>query len=125
MSLKNQGIVDTYLASKMKEAVDVVVQLQTNKLIEEAQPENQEFLNQTAYAVAASLSEFELKKILIDKIETNKSINRSDNQKNLYNSLVESYNSNKDIITSYGDVVLLKRGRDDQDKDEDASAGSN
>ncbi|GJS58214.1 hypothetical protein Tco_0652998 [Tanacetum coccineum] len=31
--------------------------------------------------------------------------------------------SDKDIITSYGDVVLLKRGRDDQDKDEDPSAG--
>ncbi|GKB75488.1 hypothetical protein Tco_0942383 [Tanacetum coccineum] len=146
------GIVDTYLASKMKEAVDVAVQLQTNKLREEAQAENQEFLNQvdstmktiikdqvkaqvskimpkiekyvteslgaevlvrstnqpqTAYAVAASLSEFELKKILIDKMEANKSINRSDNQKNLYNALVESYNSDKDIITSYGDVVLL------------------
>nr|GFA59713.1 hypothetical protein [Tanacetum cinerariifolium] len=34
------------------------------------------------------------------------------------------YNSDKDIITSYGDVVTLKRGRDDQDKDEDPSAGS-
>ncbi|GJV16903.1 hypothetical protein Tco_1362226 [Tanacetum coccineum] len=40
------GIVDTYLASKMKEAVDVVVQLQINKLSEEAHAENQEFLNQ-------------------------------------------------------------------------------
>ncbi|GJT52587.1 hypothetical protein Tco_0978744 [Tanacetum coccineum] len=79
---------------------------------------------QMAYAVAASLSEFELKKILIDKIEANKSINKSDNQKNLYNALVESYNSDKDIITSYGDVVILKRGRDDQDKDEDLFAGS-
>ncbi|GJV56979.1 hypothetical protein Tco_1457984 [Tanacetum coccineum] len=79
---------------------------------------------QTSYAVAASLSEFELKKILIDKMETNKSINRSDIQKNLYNALVEAYNSDKDIITSYGDVVTLKRGRDDQDKDEDPSAGS-
>ncbi|GKB19634.1 hypothetical protein Tco_0853557 [Tanacetum coccineum] len=140
------GIVDTYLASKMKETVDVTVQLQTNKLREEAQAENQEFLNQIkkyvteslgaevlvrstnqpqmAYAVAASLSEFELKKILIDKIESNKLINRSDNQKNLYNALVESYNYDKDIITSYCDVVLLKRGRDDQDKDEDPSAGS-
>ncbi|GJS89569.1 hypothetical protein Tco_0772205 [Tanacetum coccineum] len=78
---------------------------------------------QTSYAVEASLSEFELKKILINKIEANKSINRSDNQNNLYNALVKSYNY-KDIITSYGDVVLLKRGRDDQDKDEDPSAGS-
>ncbi|GJT39908.1 hypothetical protein Tco_0939773 [Tanacetum coccineum] len=80
--------------------------------------------SQTAYAVAALLLEFELKKILIDKIEANKSINRSDNQNNLYNALVESYNFDKDIITSYGDVVLLKRGRDDQDNDEDPSAGS-
>nr|GEW47663.1 hypothetical protein [Tanacetum cinerariifolium] len=162
-------IVDKYLASKMKEAVNVTIQLQKNKLREEAQAENQDFLNQVdstmkkiikdlvkeqvskmmpkiekyvtetlrakvlvrttnqpqiAYAFAASLSEFELKKILIDKIEANKSINISDTQKNLYNALVESNNSEKDIITSYGDVVLLKRGRDDQDKDEDPSDGS-
>ncbi|GJV96582.1 hypothetical protein Tco_1548159 [Tanacetum coccineum] len=58
-------------------------------------------------------------------METNKSINRSDIQKNLYNALVEAHNSDKDIITSYGDVVTLKRGRDDQDKDEDPSTGSN
>ncbi|GJY28065.1 hypothetical protein Tco_0403832 [Tanacetum coccineum] len=130
------GIVDQYLASKMKEAVDVAVWLQSNKLKEEAEAENQEFFNQvdstikaiikeqTSYAIAASLSEFELKKILIDKMETNKSINRSNIQKNLYNALVEAYNSEKDIITSNGDVVTLKRGRDDQDKDEDPSAGS-
>ncbi|GJV60752.1 hypothetical protein Tco_1466852, partial [Tanacetum coccineum] len=80
---------------------------------------------QTSYTVAASLSEFKLKKILIDKIETNKSIDRSDTQKNLYNALVESYKTDNDIITSYGDVVILKRGRDDQDKDEDPSARSN
>nr|GEY70354.1 hypothetical protein [Tanacetum cinerariifolium] len=79
---------------------------------------------QTAYAVAASLSKIKLKKILIYKMVTNKSINRLDTQKNLYNALVESYNSNKDIITSYGDVVLLKKGRDDQDKYENPSAGS-
>nr|GFA48761.1 hypothetical protein [Tanacetum cinerariifolium] len=48
----------------------------------------------------------------------------SDIQKNLYNALIESYNFDKDIITSYGDVVTLKRGRDDQDKDEDPSVGS-
>nr|GEW64222.1 hypothetical protein [Tanacetum cinerariifolium] len=48
-----------------------------------------------------------------------------DIQKNLYNAFVKSYNSDKDIITSYGDVVTLKRGRDDQDNDEDPSVGSN
>nr|GEZ11103.1 hypothetical protein [Tanacetum cinerariifolium] len=63
--------------------------------------------------------------ILIEKIEENKSVNRSYIQKNLYNALVESYNFDKDIITSYGDVFTLKRGRDDQDKDEDPSTRSN
>ncbi|GJW86797.1 hypothetical protein Tco_0162137 [Tanacetum coccineum] len=149
------AIVDNYLASKLKDAVDVAIQLQSNKLREETQVENEEFLKQidsnmkaiikeqvkaqvskimpkvekyvtkslgaevlvrstnqpqTSYDVAASLSEFELKKILINKIEENKSINRSDSQKNLYNALVKSYNSDKDIIFSYGDVVTLKRG---------------
>ncbi|GKA90217.1 hypothetical protein Tco_0812087 [Tanacetum coccineum] len=118
------GIVDSYLASKMKEAVDVAVQLQTNKLREEAQAENQEFLNQTSYALATALSEFELKKILIDKMEANKSIDRSGFQKNLYNALFESYNNDNDIMSSYGDVVILKRERDDQDKDKDPFAGS-
>nr|GEU70825.1 putative reverse transcriptase domain-containing protein [Tanacetum cinerariifolium] len=51
------GIVDTYLASKMKERVDVVVQLQTNKLREEAQAKNQEFLNQVDSTMKAIIKE--------------------------------------------------------------------
>nr|GEV57471.1 retrotransposon protein, putative, Ty3-gypsy subclass [Tanacetum cinerariifolium] len=157
------------LPSPLKEEVNVAVWLQSNKLQEEAEAENQEFINQvdstikqilkeqvkaqvskimpqiekhitksmgaevlvrstnqpqTFYAVATSLSEFELKKILIDKMKMNKSINRSYIQKNLYIALIEAYNSDKDIFTSYGDVATLKRGRDDQDKDEDHLAGS-
>ncbi|GJV40831.1 hypothetical protein Tco_1419271, partial [Tanacetum coccineum] len=163
-------IVDNYLASKMKDAVNVAVQLKSNKLREEAQVENDEFLKQidsniraiikdqvkaqifkimpkvekyvtdslgaevlarssnqpqTSYAAAASLSEFELKKIIIDKCKENKSMNISNIQKHLCNTLIESYSSDKDLFTSYGDVVTLKRGRDDQDKDEEPSAGSN
>ncbi|GKB54386.1 hypothetical protein Tco_0905139 [Tanacetum coccineum] len=37
------GIVNEYLGSKMKEAVDVAIQLKSNKLREEAQAENQEY----------------------------------------------------------------------------------
>ncbi|GJU19982.1 hypothetical protein Tco_1153324 [Tanacetum coccineum] len=80
---------------------------------------------QASYAVASSLLELELKKILMDKMEENKSIDRSDVQKNLYIALLEAYNSDKDLLSSYGKVVTLKRGRDDQDKDEEPSAGSN
>nr|GFB10190.1 hypothetical protein [Tanacetum cinerariifolium] len=40
--------------------------------------------SRTLYAIAADLSEMELKKILIEKMEGNKSIQRSDEQRNLY-----------------------------------------
>ncbi|GJU21869.1 hypothetical protein Tco_1155211 [Tanacetum coccineum] len=39
------GIVDAYLANKMNEAVKTVVQLQSDKLKDEAQAENEDFLN--------------------------------------------------------------------------------
>ncbi|GKC85624.1 hypothetical protein Tco_1141341 [Tanacetum coccineum] len=93
----------------MQEAVKTAVQLQSERLRNEAQAENEDFLNklddnikkiikdqvikdqvkeQTSLATAANLSELELKKILIEKIESNKR-------------------------------------RDDEDKDEEPSAGSN
>nr|GEY34677.1 retrovirus-related Pol polyprotein from transposon TNT 1-94 [Tanacetum cinerariifolium] len=64
-------------------------------------------------------------KILIKKMEGKKSIHRSDEQRNLYKALVEAYKSNKIILDTYGDIVTLKRRRDDDaDKDEEPSAGS-
>ncbi|GKD29730.1 hypothetical protein Tco_1240508 [Tanacetum coccineum] len=47
--------------------------------------------SKTSLAIAANLSELELKKILIEKMESNKSIHRSNEQKNLYKALVEAY----------------------------------
>nr|GEV68783.1 hypothetical protein [Tanacetum cinerariifolium] len=80
--------------------------------------------SKTSYAVAADLSEMELKKILIEKMEGNKSIQRSDEQRNLYKALVEAYESDKIILDTYEETVTLKRGRDDDtDKDEEPSAG--
>ncbi|GKB56422.1 hypothetical protein Tco_0912608 [Tanacetum coccineum] len=168
------GIVDAYLANKMNEAVKTVVQLQSDRLRDEAQAENEDFLNKlddnikkiikdqvkeqvkaqvskilpriektvneqleaevmtrssteskTSLAIAANLSELELKKILIEKMESNKSIHRSNEQKNLYKALVEAYESDKLILDTYGDTVSFKRRRDDEDKDEEPSAGSN
>ncbi|GJV59615.1 hypothetical protein Tco_1465715 [Tanacetum coccineum] len=78
----------------------------------------------TSHVVAANLSELELKKILIDKMENNKSINRSDQQKNLYKSLVDAYEADKSILDTYGDIVTFKRRREDKDDDEEPSAGS-
>ncbi|GJU84590.1 hypothetical protein Tco_1292136 [Tanacetum coccineum] len=129
------GIVDQYLANKIKEAVDVAVQLKSDRIREEAQAKNQQFLEsidegmkkvikeqvksevskitpqieklvneqlesevlvrslkeaKTSHAVAANLSELELKKILIDKMEANKSISKSDIQSQLYKALVKA-----------------------------------
>ncbi|GKB32866.1 hypothetical protein Tco_0872267 [Tanacetum coccineum] len=67
---------------------------------------------QSSYATAASLTEFELKKILINKIKENKSMNRLDVQKNLYNTLIESYNSDKDILTSYEPIFAQEEEHD-------------
>ncbi|GJV43889.1 hypothetical protein Tco_1428425 [Tanacetum coccineum] len=164
------GIVDTYLANKMNEAVKTAVQLQSDRLRDEAQAENEDFINKldenikkiikeqvkeqvtkilprieksvneqleaevlirssneakTSHAVVANLSELELKKILIDKMENNKLIDRSFQQKNLYKALVDAYESEKDILATYGDTVTLKRHRDDEDEDEEPSPGSN
>ncbi|GJX05463.1 hypothetical protein Tco_0191379 [Tanacetum coccineum] len=117
------GILDTYPANKMNEAIKTVVQLQSDRLRYEAQSKSEDFINKidenikkfikkqvkvqvkeqvtkilprieksvneqleaevlirssneakTSYAVAANLSELDLKKILIDKIENNKSM---------------------------------------------------
>ncbi|GKB35423.1 hypothetical protein Tco_0880365 [Tanacetum coccineum] len=168
------GIVDAYLANKMNEVVKTDVQLQSNRLIDEAQGKNEDFLNKLdenikkiikdqvkeqvkaqvskilpriektvneqledevmtrstteskkSLAIAANLSELELKKILIEKMESNKSIHRSNEQKNLYKALVEAYKSDKLILNTYGDTVSFKRCKDDEDKDEEPSAGSN
>nr|GEY00011.1 hypothetical protein [Tanacetum cinerariifolium] len=69
------GIVNQYMDQQMNEVVKVAVQIQFDRLRDEAQRENEEFLSsRTSYAVAADLSEMELKKILIEKIEGNKEI---------------------------------------------------
>nr|GEY38018.1 hypothetical protein [Tanacetum cinerariifolium] len=80
--------------------------------------------SKTSYAVAAKLPELELKKIIIENMESNKSIYRSDEQRNLYKALVDSYECDKIILDTYGDMVMLKRCYDDEDKGEEPSAGS-
>ncbi|GJX08254.1 hypothetical protein Tco_0196186 [Tanacetum coccineum] len=147
------GIADAYLANKMNEAVKTAVQLKSDRLRDEAQAENEDFLNKlddnikkiikdqvkehvksqvskilpriektineqleakvmtcssteskTSLAITANLSELELKKILIEKMDSNKSIHRSNEQKNLYKALVEAYKSDKLILDTYGDT---------------------
>nr|GFA62103.1 hypothetical protein [Tanacetum cinerariifolium] len=80
--------------------------------------------SKTSYAVAADLSEIELKKILINKMEGNKSIQRSEEQWNLYKALVEAYEADTTILDSYGESAILKRRREDDDDQEGPFVGS-
>nr|GFB36921.1 hypothetical protein [Tanacetum cinerariifolium] len=167
------GIVHQYMDQHMKEAVREAVQIQTDRIQDSLQRENDEFLrnidenmkkvlkglvknqvkeqvsrilprieefvnatleakvltrssysSRTSYAVVADLSEMELKKILIEKMEGNKYIQRSDEQRNLYKALVEAYEADKTILDTYGDSTILKRRREDDDQ-EGPSAGPN
>nr|GEZ29162.1 hypothetical protein [Tanacetum cinerariifolium] len=71
----------------------------------------------------ASLSEFETK-ILMEKMEEHKSYLRADYKRELYDALVKCYNTKKDLFETHDEVFTLKRNRDDKDKDQDLSAGS-
>nr|GFC62984.1 hypothetical protein [Tanacetum cinerariifolium] len=166
------GIVSQFMNQQMTEAVREAVQIQTDRLQDSFQRENDKFLrtindnmkkiikeqvksqvqaqvtrrlprieesvnaqleaevltrsshsSRTSYVVAADLSEMELKKILIDKMEGNKSIQRSDEQRNRYKVLVEAYDADKTILDTYGESTILKRRREDDDQ-EGPSAGS-
>ncbi|GJU07665.1 hypothetical protein Tco_1124095 [Tanacetum coccineum] len=159
--------------SKLKEVVDVAVQLKSDRIREDAQAKNEDFFNKvdnnmkkiikeqvnaqvkkkidkilpriekllneqlksevlirssneanTSHAVAANLSKLELKKILIDNMKSNKSIDISDEQKNLYKALVDAYKVDKALLDNYGDIVTIKRHRDNVDNDQEPSAGT-
>nr|GEY44027.1 retrovirus-related Pol polyprotein from transposon TNT 1-94 [Tanacetum cinerariifolium] len=66
----------------------------------------------------------ELKKILIEKMEGNKYIQRFDEQRNLFKAMVDAYEADKTILESYGDTAILKRRRGDDDDQERPSTGS-
>ncbi|GJX71873.1 hypothetical protein Tco_0309044 [Tanacetum coccineum] len=83
--------------------------LATNKFREEAQAENQEFLNQVDSTMKAIIKEqvqAQISKIM-PKIEKYVTESLGAEVLDLYNALVESFNSDKDIIFSYGDVITL------------------
>nr|GEW46261.1 hypothetical protein [Tanacetum cinerariifolium] len=128
---------------RMNKAVKVAVQIQSDRLRDEAQAEYDEFLNtidenmqkiikeqvkeQVKVKVSKILPNIEQtmnEQLEAEKMEGNKSIHRSNEQRNLYKSLVEAYESDKIILDTYRDTVTLKRRHDDTDKDEEPSAGS-
>ncbi|GKB68017.1 hypothetical protein Tco_0929429 [Tanacetum coccineum] len=76
------------------------------------------------YEATESLTKFELRKILLDKLQKSKPYREAKEHRDLYGALVKSYQLEKDLFESYGNTYSLKRDRDDKDQDEDPPAGS-
>nr|GEV69265.1 ribonuclease H-like domain-containing protein [Tanacetum cinerariifolium] len=117
----------SYMDQRMNEAVKVAIQIQSDRLRDEAQAKNEEFLKTIDENMQKIIKKQvkEQVKILIEKMEGNKSIHRSNEQRNLYKALVKAYESDKIILDTFGDTVTLKRRRDDDaEKYEEPSAGS-
>nr|GEW71840.1 hypothetical protein [Tanacetum cinerariifolium] len=107
--------VDENINTIIKEQVKEQVKVQVSKILPRIKQDVNEQLeakvltrlshsSRTSYAVAADLSEMELKKILIEKMKGNKSIQCSDKQRNLYKALVDAYESDKLILDTYGET---------------------
>nr|GEW53916.1 hypothetical protein [Tanacetum cinerariifolium] len=138
------GIINKYLANQMNEVVKAVVQLELDRIRDEAKAENKDFINKIDENIKKIIKE-QVKvqvKEQVSKIfpRNEKTINeqlkaevliRSSNEaktshaKTLYKAFIGAYESEKDILTTYGDIVTLKRRRDDKDEDDEPSAGSN
>nr|GEX27366.1 hypothetical protein [Tanacetum cinerariifolium] len=63
---------------------------------------------QSTYEATASLTEFELKKILLDKMQKSHSYRVAKEHKELYNGPVKSYKLDKDLFEYYGKAYSLK-----------------
>ncbi|GKA42567.1 hypothetical protein Tco_0735227 [Tanacetum coccineum] len=79
----------------------------------------------STYEATSSLTEFELKKIHIDKMDESQSYLTAPEHRECYDGLIKFYDLDKSLFSTYDKVYSLKISRKDKDKDEDPSAGSN
>ncbi|GKF10835.1 hypothetical protein Tco_0048761 [Tanacetum coccineum] len=102
----------------MKEAVDVAVQLKSDRIREEAQAENQQFLD--------SIDEG-MKKVIKEQVKSEVSKITPKIEKFWYDLQRKPRRQtfrDKILLDTYGDTVTIKRPRDGADDDEEPSAGT-
>ncbi|GJW46642.1 hypothetical protein Tco_0078288 [Tanacetum coccineum] len=129
------AIVDHYIDNKQREAIQQAIKSHTAECKEEALADRREYIDlidtsrnitesledavlakpssqpKSTYEAAASLSEFELTKILMDKMEDHKSYLRADYKRELYDALVKSYNTDNYLFDTYG-MIRRKSSKD-------------
>ncbi|GKF69879.1 hypothetical protein Tco_0202936, partial [Tanacetum coccineum] len=111
-------LVDEHLDSRIGATRDEFISYLSESIIaritkqESSQP-------QSTYEVAASLTEFELKKILIDKMDESQSYLKATEHRECFNGLIKSYDLDKILFSTYDKVYSLKRSRKDNEEEED------
>nr|GFA73646.1 hypothetical protein [Tanacetum cinerariifolium] len=119
MDQRMNETIDENMQKIIKEQVKEQVKVQVFKIL----PKIEQTMNEKLEAKVLTRSSNSSKTSFVHR--GNKSIKRSNEQRNLYKALVEAYESGKIILDAYGYTVTLKRRRDDDaDKDEEPSAGS-
>nr|GEX69684.1 hypothetical protein [Tanacetum cinerariifolium] len=107
---RDGAIVDDLLSTRIGYATRITLKSYTKEFEKKAQEERKLYTDVV-----------EKSKILLDKIKKSKSFQAALEHKELYDGLVKSYNLDKDLFSSYGNVYSLKRDI----QDEDLTAGSN
>nr|GEZ39353.1 hypothetical protein [Tanacetum cinerariifolium] len=119
------ALVDEHLKAKLGATRDEFMNFFstsiTTRITEQAILANESSKLQSSYEATATLTEFELKKIFIDKMDKSESYLAAPEHRDCYEGLKKSYDLDKTFFSTYGKVYSLKRSRKDKDKDEGES----
>ncbi|GJY82677.1 hypothetical protein Tco_0496053 [Tanacetum coccineum] len=131
------AIVDHYIDNKLREAIQKAIVAHNLDCREEAQAEKRDYIELVNTSMRTILKEevntqlpqilpqavLDFATLVIEKNVT-ESLEAAVLARELYDALVKSYQTDKDLFDSYGEVFMLKRSRDDRDKNQDTFAGS-
>nr|GEY60492.1 hypothetical protein [Tanacetum cinerariifolium] len=112
------------LSKEVSNFAPSVIKSIVTKSLEHAVLAKESLQPKSTYEAAATLTEFELKKILIDKIDESQSYLTATEHRECYDRLIKSYDLDKSLFSTYDKVYSLKRSQKDKDKDEDPFSGS-
>nr|GEW38659.1 hypothetical protein [Tanacetum cinerariifolium] len=130
------GIVDRYLDYRMNKAVKVAVQLQSDKLQDEAQAKNKDFLNKLDENIQKIINEQVKEQVKVQVSKILPKIKKTVNEQLEVEVLTHASNSSKKSYAVAADLsklelkkILIKKmesnkRRDDEDKDEEPSTSS-
>ncbi|GJV36137.1 hypothetical protein Tco_1408614 [Tanacetum coccineum] len=114
---------DARLGETREEFMNFLSASLTARITEQVQNQLPQILPEEVSNFSPSIK-FELKKILIDKMDKSESYLAAPKHRECYEGLKKSYDLDKTIFSTYGKVYSLKRSRKDKDKDEDPFTGS-